>query len=43
MVYGNKSKQLYQNSLRISFNYQNTVEEIDTFIEVLFKTLNSIR
>ena len=38
-----KSKQLYQNSLRISFNYQNTVEEIDTFIEVLFKTLNSIR
>lgn len=38
-----KSKQIYQNSLRVSFGYQNTKEEIDCFIKALFNTINSIR
>lgn len=38
-----KSKQIYQNSLRVSFGYQNTKEEIDYFIRVLLETINSIR
>lgn len=38
-----KSKQIYQNSLRVSFGYQNTKEEIDYFVKVLFETINSIR
>lgn len=38
-----KSKQIYQNSLRVSFGYQNTKEEIDCFIKTLFDTINSIR
>lgn len=38
-----KSKQVYQNSLRVSFSHLNTKEEIDLFIKVLFETLKSIR
>ena len=38
-----KSKQVYQNSLRVSFSHLNTKEEIDLFIKVLFETLRSIR
>lgn len=38
-----KTKQEYQNSIRVSFGNENTIEEIDIFVKELKRILSSIR
>lgn len=38
-----RTKQEYQNSIRVSFGHENTIEEIDVFVEKLQEILKTIR
>lgn len=38
-----RTKQEYQNSIRVSFGHENTIEEIDIFVEKLQEILKTIR